>query len=1159
MDFQLNPNAAEFVPTAVSPTLLDRRNIADFPISGSPLKQTALVMDDILVPTQREFEEEVSHRPREIDEKDYTNGDHDNLQGLDVSEISSTRAELGDESIARIMATTQQWSAKMRDDGGVGSELEEYDIATDPMAMSFAPDDFEVAFERSVDLNAVHDLSGADVEGDENECCVPNNNTPPRSPEPYANDDRTHTPFMEKSNDVLHASSTPYTDGTSADLMTNEVSTLAKEQQQTSSIQQELGVSPLTDDFTSEHETHEPEPTASQIDNGQLTKKQVEEVSESAQSAVSDLLETPNPAESYAKESSLSSMSPMQDTLECASPQPVEEETVIPSMEAAELSPAATAPVTSSLQADVSESRLSEQYDLDPFASDYVSSTNNAPDPQKPLDSEVPIAMQNTENLISAEALSTEAVAAAMDPRDLWERVVMGESEWESNACTRELSLENIETQTNLTAQQETDNKPNIEVEETTKLLEYFSQSNELCEIKAEDMKIATDFSATYENVNATIDSLIVNSSTKPVESSYHEPMFETSEAPTLETSEAPILETSEAPTLTNVDMNLLASFPAQEQIENSSAELVDLNCSESMFKADEAAAVTNVDVNLPADFSTQEQQIEKSSAELVDLDFSESMFKGYEAVLTNVDVTSQNNTAVPDPLASVEEQTQDEKIQSLLLDNTPTEALVSSNVPEHEEEKKEPVKVAPTSNETLEEKASTESVSTDKTETVELPADKPKEEVVVAESMTAVTPATATAAAAAAVATAVGVVASSAKAKTSTSAKRPTKTTTTTTTTKTIASTTKAALAKSTPTSPSKVAVSTTTARTTSATSAQSAATKKPAAARPKQLDGPAKAAVSNTTTKSSIAAKTATAAKAATTSATKSTASSRVSAVAMRPRTINTASVTSPKPSTTSGLSDKKSTAANGDAKQLASNKPTAAKSTTSKSTTSSSGTKATTLVKSSSTTTRTSVSAVTSKPRPTSASLAVKASTNSSPKPATTSGLNSSMSRPKTAPASSSVTKTRENTAKASTMKSPMIDKQIKETANKRISLGRGTGASSTTTPKTGRASTPATTAAKSRVTSAKPTNTTTANSPTKKATSKVVASKVSTSAKTTPSNKAKALPNGVPDNTVVTTDNVITTMMNDKLVDDDVPRKDASPVNVPTDNQLIVTAD
>jgi hypothetical protein len=32
-----------------------------------------------------------------------------------------------------------------------------------------------------------------------------------------------------------------------------------------------------------------------------------------------------------------------------------------------------------------------------------------------------------------------------------------------------------------------------------------------------------------------------------------------------------------------------------------------------------------------------------------------------------------------------------------------------------------------------------------------------------------------------------------------------------------------------------------------------------------------------------------------------------------------------------------------------------------------------------------------------------------------------------------------------------------------------------------------------------------------------------------------------------------------MTNDKLVDDDVPRKDASPVDVPTDNQLIVTAD
>ncbi|XP_019696322.2 uncharacterized protein LOC105181883 isoform X2 [Harpegnathos saltator] len=1188
MDFQLNPNAAEFVPTAVSPTLLDRRNIVDFPISGSPLKQSTLVMDDIPVPTQSEFEEEVSHRPREIDEKDYTNGDHDNLQGLDVSEISSTRAELGDESIARIMATTQQWSSKMRDDDGVGPELEEYDIATDPMAMSFAPGDFEVAFERSVDLNAVHDLSGADVEADENECYAPMDNTPSRSPEPCANDDRAHTPLMDddKPNDLLHASSTPYTDGKSeTTVMSNEILNLSTEQLETLPIDQELGVSPLTDDHTSEHESSQKsEPMDLQIDNDQFTK-QVEEVSENAQSAVSDLLETPNPAESCAKESSLSSMSPMQDTLECTSPQPVEEETTIPpSTEINEFVSTASAPIASPLHIDLCEFKPSHQYDFNLDISDFVPSMHEVPsfqDLQNPLDLEVPAAKQYAEDVGFGEVSSTEEAPVAAVDQHLWE----------SNIYTKELLQEDTETPANLTAQQENDKQslPDNEAElanmslspseETTKLIEYLSQSDKLCDIRADDMKVATDFCAMHENINSTIDLLVSDQIVKnfaepiePIESSYHK------------------FKPDEEAMSTNVDVDLSGDLLTSEQTTKNSEELADLHHGESAFKETNEEIPINVDMNLSADLSTQERV--KSPTELVDLDYSESMFKANEAAPTNVDIT-ESDIVVPNPFTSVEEQPQEEKIQLSLLDDAPTEILESSNMLE-QEIKKEPVEIVPASTETPSkeaiaesipastetpsEEAIAESIPASKPETVELPVDsdvkvdKPQEEAAIAAetTTTAVTEAVTAVAAAAAVTAAIGAVTSSTKTKTATTAKRPTKTATATTTTKAITLTTKAASMKSTPTSPSKAVVSTTTARTTSTTSAQATATKKVTATRPKQLDGPAKAAVSSTTaTKSSAAAKTTTAAKSATTTTTKTTVSSRVNSAATRSRTAATASVTSPKPSTTSGISDKKSTTANGDAKQLTSTRSTAAKSTTSKSTISSSGAKTAPLVKSSTTTTRTSTSVI-SKPRPMSASSALKTSPATlSPKPsATNSGVNTGTSRPKTAPVSSTTAKARENIAKASTVKSPMIDKQIKETANKRISLGRSTGTSSTTTTtttttKTGRASAPAASTAKPRVTSAKSLSTT-ASSPTKKttSTSKVVASRVSTSTKTASlSNKAKPLPNGVPDSAVVTANNVITTMMNDKLVghDDDVPRKDASPVDVPTDNQLIVTAD
>ncbi|XP_014480345.1 PREDICTED: mucin-19-like isoform X2 [Dinoponera quadriceps] len=1470
MDFQLNPNAAEFVPTAVSPTLMDRRNIVDFPISGSPLKQTALAMDDIPVPTQSEFEEEVSHRPRETDEKDYTNGDHENLQsgGLDVSEISSTRAELGDESIARIMATTQQWSGKIRE-GDTGGP-EEYDIATDPMAMSFAPGDLEAAFERGVDLNAVHDLSGTENEAEANECYVPMNSTPPRSPEPYAND--AHSPFLnEKPDDLLHASSTPHPDGKSSPSLTaDEISSLAAEQQQTLLMEQDLGVCPLEDDRSSEHEAEKPE----QIDRSQQL---LEEVSENAQFAVSDLLlEAPNPAEFCAKGSSLS---PMQDTLESASPQPVEEETTaISSVEAESTSGALLA----SSPLHVPDFTPSRQHDdLDSFAPDFVSSTSDASGfLQDPLDSKAAASSTVAQDtgILSFTEEPAEVTATAVDQQP-----------WESDVCAME--RENNTVTPAATARQESANEQSLlstEAEESATLMDYVSQADKLSDARMDETKITTDF-YTNEDIDRIIDLMAPKEEVaklEPTEPSCHESIF----------------KADEATTLASVDLNLSDDFPAQERIVDSSVgELAASMYGESVFKAEEEAPPANVDVSLPADLPGE---IVKDSAELVDLDFGEPMLKAgeEETAVANVDdVAPTSDTTVSSPFANLlQEQAQCEMIRSVLLDNVPTETSAPSSVlpgPEKEKQEEEPAEVASTSDAPAEEEeAIIESAPMHGEESVEPPADivakvdEPKTETItaagaVAEATTAaastatgavtevttaaaftttgavteatvaeeafttteavteatvaeeaftttgavteatvaeeasmttgavteatvaeeasmttgavteamaveeasmttepvtevmaveeasmtsgavteatvaeevsmttgavteatvaeeasmmagavtettvaeeasmttgavteatvaeeasmtagavteatvaeeagtttgavteitvaeeagtttgavteatvaeeagmttgavteamaveeasmttepvtevmaveeasmtsgavteatvaeevsmttgavteatvaeeasmmagavtettvaeeasmttgaVTEATVaeeagmttgaaavTAVAAAAAATAaVGAVVSSAKTtKSATAAKRPTKTTVAATTTKASASTTKvAASTKSTPTSPSKAAVGSTAARTTSTTSA--AAARKPAA-RPKQLDGPARSAVSSSTAKS--VAKTTTAKAAAT--STKSTAmTSRVSSGTTKART----TATSPKLSaisSSSGAPDKKSTTANGDAKQLAGNKPpiAAKSSTTSKSATSNGGTKATALVvKSSSTTSRTSMSTVAaSKPRPVSASAAVKTSSTTAPASKPTSGVNTSSSRPKTAPVSSGVAKSRDNTAKASTVKSPMIDKQIKETANKRIFLGRSTtGASSTAAPKAaGRVSAPA--AAKSRASSGKSPSAAAATSPIKKITKVAAASKLSTTPKTTPSsnNKAKALPNGVPDSTVA--NNVISAMMtNDKLVvDDDVPRKDASPVDVPTDNQLIVTAD
>ncbi|KAK0160970.1 hypothetical protein PV328_008313 [Microctonus aethiopoides] len=171
MDFQLNPDAAEFIPVSpvIPPRLLDR------PISGSPLKQTP-TMDDIRLPSPKEFSEEANHRPHEVESMINSSNDDfiasSNNDGgefvekqkilfnLDESEISSTRAEFGDESTASFL-TAADYS---KNDGMDGSFTNSCISTCDngSMMMSFGPGAFN-PLGNPVDLNAVHDLSDTDL------------------------------------------------------------------------------------------------------------------------------------------------------------------------------------------------------------------------------------------------------------------------------------------------------------------------------------------------------------------------------------------------------------------------------------------------------------------------------------------------------------------------------------------------------------------------------------------------------------------------------------------------------------------------------------------------------------------------------------------------------------------------------------------------------------------------------------------------------------------------------------------------------------------------------------------------------------------------------------------------------------------------------------
>ncbi|XP_076176525.1 uncharacterized protein LOC143151346 isoform X2 [Ptiloglossa arizonensis] len=352
MDFQLNPNAAEFVP--VSPPLLgSRMNLGDdYPISGSPLKQVSQ-MDDIQIPSQSEFEEEVCQRPREVEteEKEYRNGvatvksmddadfmtDRQKVPGfysnLDDSEISSMKAEFGDESSTSFLTANDFHRTGISTiDESFSSSERDYDIAKDPMAMSFTPSDLEAAFDKGVDLNAVHNLSNTDF--DDKNGIIEEEVLTAQSPELHSElttlasleaEQPAHAPAFPKEPAELVNLSSQQEDSEATFIEHADESKTTVDflnlQSESSQIEQETARSdhsPLTENYSAEFES---EKEAVSVDNEQLLSPSSVEIDETKPidepSEDAALPENYSQKELWANETQTpTSVSPVPETLE---------------------------------------------------------------------------------------------------------------------------------------------------------------------------------------------------------------------------------------------------------------------------------------------------------------------------------------------------------------------------------------------------------------------------------------------------------------------------------------------------------------------------------------------------------------------------------------------------------------------------------------------------------------------------------------------------------------------------------------------------------------------------------------------------------------------------------------------------------------------------
>ncbi|XP_020282123.1 uncharacterized protein LOC109853937 [Pseudomyrmex gracilis] len=1116
MDFQLNPEAAEFVP--LSPPLLGNRSLQDYPISGSPFKQTP-AMDDIPVPSESEFEEEVCRRPREIDDKDeHADSQQNNLPGLDESEVSSTKAEADDESIARIMSTTQwqptdiaQWDAKPHD---LESDLLEGDIVSknNPMTMSLTPGDFEVAFERGVDLNAIHDLN------DSTESVEPSS-TPPRSPELHSSEEQVCTPFSDNK-DILCASSTPSTLPDLKDLriLTSDVEDEGERPAATAErLAAELGVSFISKEDNPDLKEQLNTETKSSVEE---TKAREESFNSDAHSSECEyktaIYDTNNSVETVIENENLSTNkksktddseqmvsneSEMKNDLSEVEP---EMKTVLSEVESemktvlSEVEPemkTVLSEVEPETKNDLSEVEPETKNDLSKVEPEIKNDLSDEVDRVTSTE-QVDLLVDNTSDSTEKSGKQTASKSCIFHEKHLPTTVSEQEPSARSDCLMiKTIELDNRIVNTMSDVELLSENKKNLEENEQEEDLDvrtFHKNETESNIRKNVDTIFGVPKNATIDtqalfqtnyNVSHNVEGLYLNKETEISDESNWADFYNDNKSHILSknfTSYPPCSE-----------------FQTNDYIDHS----YDL-CDKDTEDEDSNQKVGKSEEVLPESQKDIEEKTETQSEEKE------------KTVVEPPAVTSTSKILECDSVEKQVSPTLAEESSSELRQNDASEkseVIVKETIAENHS-------LSPT-----EETVNLPSEGTTSLEEKDVIIEKKVwksgrrwegDQIAKIDVVPIVAPT---------------------KPKT-TDAKHITKTTTTT------AKTALTTATKS-PTSPSKP-----TARTTATSiTAQSAATKKSTAstaARPKQLvEGSAKATVSSISGKTTVT-KATTTTKTTTTTATKSLRA--------------TVSTTKPRTSTTSKLntSIEKKPTASGDAKSVG--KTTAVKSPISAVKTATSSATATKTTSKSSTIPTTITSTISaklsntvSKSRPTSATAKPSPTTS---KQSTVSGFAAAgASRPKTAP--TTTLKSRESTDKKTTAK-PLVDKQNKETVNKQISRSATSKTGSraaTTTVSSIVASTTA--AAKPRVSSAKSTLPAKKTSLSPKVTSS--SPKVSSIGKKNSSlSEAKITQNGISDGKEIAskTGSVVTS----EKLEEDVPKKDAPTptIDVPADNQLII---
>ncbi|XP_054001388.1 serine-rich adhesin for platelets-like [Hylaeus anthracinus] len=1111
MDFPLNPDAAEFVP--VSPQFRGpRMNLSnDYPISGSPLKQVPQ-MDDIQVPSQSEFEEEVCQRPREVEpeEREYQNGvnsqptddadfinDRPKVHGfganLDDSEISSMKAEFGDESSTSFLTATDFHRTGVSTvDESFSSSERDYDIAKDPMAMSFTPSDFEAAFDKAVDLNAVHNLSNTDL--DDKNGMIEEEGFTAQSPEPHPElttlaspeaEQPTHTPaFPGESAELVNLSSQQedseatfieHTDETKAnvDFLNLQSESSQLDQQETARSDH----SPLTENYSAEFES---EKEAVSIDNEPiLTPSSIEidetkPMDETSEDAVP--LEACSRQEVSVKEA---------DTPASISPVPEAMETDV-------LAPAENTEVSSQLLSalDADAPKFTPgHYTFSPTESNDVckpslAKTNDVCEPPHIETSNIcESSPLETGNICESSPLETSNIICESSPVETSEiskptnteisNVCESSSVQASDVCQSYLVDSSNDFQPSFVETSKVDQSPLIEESnvdqspfvETTNIYQSSlvdTYNDEVCEFS----------SIKSSNVCEPVSHNLVFGMQPPEEKAVESIPTQSGQDNLLD-----FAEEEEVCVKKVVEVESTPPPSPQNSEEKVSQNVDDMICSIKSALEQKVDDVVESKEEAPVDadifeFKTHVTE-EPMKADVLNL--SESMAELRLSSLKSELLTKSEDTLV----SSFDQQLQEEVPQK--------EELIAAREPEQPS--------APEAEEyKIEAETKVEEVSSAiKEPPVEKAAEVSGNKVAKAAAVTAV-----------AAGVVAGAVVAQSKTKTKPIAAKPSKTTATKT------------AQKSTPTSPSKTITATTRTST--------AAAKKPTTTRPKDLDAAKKTTVSSTTSSKVPATKP----------APKTTSATSVTKSATRPNTGSVAAKAKPTSTTAkTTVSDKKPTA-NGDIKSLNKVDTATAKPPISKTTSvpKAASAKTTTARMLTATTTTTST-----KTRPASAVAATKSATTTTKTSMSATTTSTLSSRPKSTSTAGKVTKSRVLTPKSS----PIIDKQVKETANKQISMARSSTVTKTTRVSTSNTTT--TTAKRASMTA----KTTSTASPIKKltATSKI-SNRTSTPGKTT-TQKEKVVQNGVSEKVEM------------NAIIDDVPKKDLSPVVTPNDNQLIMSSD